>query len=325
MNDDVIRQAPFRWSHVENQMKEALGDFCTLISAEQIHDGLKKKVYRLNHRNPSGSSILVVWHTSTILNEESQEDEFDSDSSRSDLFRRNTEFMSSNDVPVPEIYRSGKLESGPDYALVQSIDGGNYRQVISTADPNSRQHIMERVSTGLQNMHSLVRTCHGPLIEVPIPTAPYADLALQKALMALDTLGRYHQLARQGLAGLRRRLEELRSGINQRSVYRFIHGNLSPENILIDNQGQPYFIGLESAQFADLEQDYSQLNLRFSGEDLRFFWRQDLDEQRLRFYNLCSSISLASVYTLLLTRGYSNIQEIQTQLNFTLHEALKFL
>jgi serine/threonine protein kinase len=325
MNDDVIRQAPFRWSHVESQMKEAFGDFCTLISAEQIHDGLKKKVYRLNHRNPEGSSVLVVWHDHSLLSDGYQDDELVANKRSPELFRKNTEFMTANGIPVPEIFRSGKLESGPEYALVQSIDGGNYGQVLSSTDTTSHQHIMERVSIGLQNMHSLVRNTHGPLIEITVPTVPYADLALQKALMALDTLGKYHQLARQGLAGLRRRLEELRQGINQRSVYRFIHGNLSPENILIDRQGQPYFIGLENAQFADLEQDYSQLSLRFGSDDWRYFWRQDLDEQRLRFYNLCSSISLASVCTLLLTRGYSNIQEIQSQLNFTLREALKFL
>jgi hypothetical protein len=79
--------------------------------------------------------------------------------------------------------------------------------------------------------------------------------------------------------------------VRPRTDHRLIHGELGPDHVLVDGDGQPVLIDIEGLMFFDLEWEHVFLELRF-GEHYRALRPGGLDEGRRRFYRLAMHLSL---------------------------------
>jgi hypothetical protein len=88
-------------------------------------------------------------------------------------------------------------------------------------------------------------------------------------------------------------VNELSAAVRPRADYRLIHGELGPDRVPVDDQGEPVLIDIEGLMFFDVEWEHTFLQLRF-GEHDRWFRRGHLDEARMRFYRLAMHLSLVA-------------------------------
>jgi hypothetical protein len=88
-------------------------------------------------------------------------------------------------------------------------------------------------------------------------------------------------------------LRTLAAAVTPRSQHGLIHGELGPDHVLVDPDGQPVLIDIEGLMFFDVEWEHVFLRLRF-GEDYELLERSDLDEQRLTLYMLAMRLSLVA-------------------------------
>lgn len=63
-----------------------------------------------------------------------------------------------------------------------------------------------------------------------------------------------------------------------------MHGELGPDHVLVDRQGQPVLIDIEGLMHFDAEWEHAFLRIRF-GEHYRWPAHDGLDEQRLALHN----------------------------------------
>lgn len=119
-------------------------------------------------------------------------------------------------------------------------------------------------------------------------------------------------------------LYELESKIEPRSRYGFIHGELGPDHVLINDKLEPYLIDIEGTEFFDIEHEHSFLQFRF-GDYYRYLKNDTLDPNRMLFYRFHHHISLTSGGLRLLHRGFPNQQFAKDLTNHHSRCALRFI
>jgi aminoglycoside phosphotransferase (APT) family kinase protein len=99
------------------------------------------------------------------------------------------------------------------------------------------------------------------------------------------------------VADARGRLEEalhsLAEPIEPRVAWALVHGELGPDHILLDRRGEPVLIDIEGARYFDVETEHVWMRMRF-GAQYAMLSRGGLDEDRLRFYQLCMHVNLVA-------------------------------
>ena len=88
-------------------------------------------------------------------------------------------------------------------------------------------------------------------------------------------------------------LQDRYAAVAPRTEYGFIHGELGPDHVLVDDHDEPVLIDIEGAMFFDIEWEHVFLELRF-GSRYSHFRRNDLDGDRVRFYRLAMYLSLVA-------------------------------
>ena len=133
-----------------------------------------------------------------------------------------------------------------------------------------------------------------PAGEEPARERPAGEeIVLRRALRDLgDAAGRVGRIG--AVRGrLDERVRELADRVGERRDYRLIHGELGPDHVLLDEQGEPVIIDIEGLMYFDLEWEHVFLRLRF-GDRYRYLETQGLDEHRMRFYALAMHLSLVA-------------------------------
>ena len=72
-----------------------------------------------------------------------------------------------------------------------------------------------------------------------------------------------------------------------------VHGELSPDHVLLDRCGEPVLIDIEGAMYFDVETEHVWMRMRFGAHYAKLS-RGGLDENRLRLYQLCMHLDLVA-------------------------------
>jgi len=88
-------------------------------------------------------------------------------------------------------------------------------------------------------------------------------------------------------------LHSLADPIEPRAAAALVHGELGPDHVLLDHRGEPVMIDIEGAMYFDVEVEHVWMRMRF-GEHYAKLRRSGLDEDRLRFYQLCMHLDLVA-------------------------------
>jgi hypothetical protein len=94
-------------------------------------------------------------------------------------------------------------------------------------------------------------------------------------------------------AGLAEKLAEFAAAVRPRADHRLIHGELGPDHVLVDVEGDPVLIDIEGLMYFDVEWEHVFLEMRFK-EDYPLLRADRLDERRLRLYRLARHLSLVA-------------------------------
>ena len=88
-------------------------------------------------------------------------------------------------------------------------------------------------------------------------------------------------------------LHSLAEPIGPRAASALVHGELGPDHVLLDRRGDPVLIDIEGAKYFDVETEHVWMRMRFGGHYAKLS-RGGLDEDRLRFYQLCMHLDLVA-------------------------------
>jgi hypothetical protein len=78
-----------------------------------------------------------------------------------------------------------------------------------------------------------------------------------------------------------------------RGTVALVHGELGPDHVLLDRDGEPVLIDIEGAMYFDAEVEHVWMRMRF-GEHYTKLSRGGLDVDRLRLYQLCMHLDLVA-------------------------------
>jgi hypothetical protein len=175
-----------------------------------------------------------------------------------------------------------------DLALVEDVRGGTL-EALTTRDPAAAQAPLARLAASLRAMrdHAAPRPGRG------------GDDDGRSCEQIILTRGLHHlreAAARDARIAavedrLRYALRALAAAVVPRASHGLIHGELGPDHVLIDDDGQPVMIDIEGVMFFDVEWEHVFLELRF-GEQYETLRLPGLDPRRMAFYRLAMHLSL---------------------------------
>ncbi|NUP53804.1 MAG: phosphotransferase, partial [Catenulispora sp.] len=116
---------------------------------------------------------------------------------------------------------------------------------------------------------------------------------LDRALSEVDDVAARDPRAEAGRAALTDLLHTLAARIAPRSRIGLIHGELGPDHVLVAPDGAPVLIDIEGLMYFDIEWEHVFVRMRF-GPHYDRLRRDDLDEHRLRLYQLAMHIDLVA-------------------------------
>ncbi|HWO64240.1 MAG TPA: aminoglycoside phosphotransferase family protein [Umezawaea sp.] len=243
-----------------------------LVSVRRLTGGTSKGVYRLALED--GSTVVVyLWDPA--------ENYWAEPVSGVEAFLRARDRFAAAGVRTPRVLvvdRSRALHRA-EYALVEDVRG---QRLSDIAAPSPRT--LRLLGAALRRMAA----CSGPGPDVPCEVA-----ALSRALADLGQAA-----ARVDRIGaVRERLEavvrELAAAVRPRTRHGLVHGELGPEHVLVDDDGEPVVIDIEGASFTDVEWEHAFLSFRY-GPGYRWLEVPGLDPARVRFYRLALHLSLVA-------------------------------
>ncbi|GCE09438.1 phosphotransferase [Dictyobacter aurantiacus] len=287
-----------------NIVDATFGSARRLDTVARLRGGSKKGVYRLTF-DDAFTAILYVWSGEEnywpVAHSEQETDEFDplSSASGSDLFEASHAQLNAVGVRTPRIYflDRSRRHITDDVAVVEDVRGGTLEALIHS-DPQKAKHSLKRLGEALQVMRQQRGRCPGKVALVEsVGDFPLRlsceQILLSRALRDLaESASRVERIA-QVRVRLEEKIYDLVSAVRPRHEYSLIHGELGPDHVLVDEQGDPVMIDIEGTMFFDVEWEHVFLQLRF-GDHYQWLRASDLDEQRMQFYALAMYLSLVS-------------------------------
>jgi len=155
------------------------------------------------------------------------------------------------------------------------------------------------------------------------PQRPCEQVVLDRALDHLAQAAARVERVAAARARLAEVAGELAAAVRPRTDHRLIHGELGPDHVLVDGDGQPVLIDIEGLMFFDLEWEHVFLELRF-GEHYRALRPGGLDERRLRFYRLAMHLSLIAGPLRLLDGDFPDREPMMRIVEYNIGRALAF-
>lgn len=281
--------------------RAALGGGRRLESVERVAGGSKKGVYRLV-MDDATTAIAYLWDDTenywpTAEGDDDLTDPFSPGLGLS-LFEAAHTRLDALGVRVPAIRlldRDG-AHYPADLAIVEDLRGESLEALLAR-DRRAAAPVMARLAESLEAMRLHRAPAYGKVAVVDgggtSRGTSCADVVLDRALR--DLAEATSRDAR--IAGARDRLEErlrgLAATVRPRTEYAFVHGELGPDHVLVDRDGNPVAIDIEGSMYFDVEWEHVFLRIRLH-DAYRPLAVDGLDEDRLALYMLAQRLSLTA-------------------------------
>ena len=259
-----------------------------LNSMVRLRGGSKKGVRLLF--DDESTVILYVWDagenywpTPPVGIGSDRADPF-SEASGADLFEASSACLSARSRRTPQVYVLDRSKSHvpSDIAMVEDVRGGTLEARLQH-DPQGAEQTLVRLGAALQAMRQRRGQRLGKVALVDRSDAQQdrscEQIVLDRALRHLTFAASRVERIAQVSTRLEEKVRELAGTVRPRSEYSLIHGELGPDHVLVDEQGDPILIDIEGAMFFDVEWEHVFLQLRF-GKYYRWLYANDLDNQR---------------------------------------------
>lgn len=294
-------------------------------SIRQMQGGAQKTVYQLSCKN-GFSFILYVWDLqNNYFQEEREQENPIGQYPDGPLFNDNIRCLRQLGVRTPELYYYHQAKRGhsPDFAFVELISGREATD-YENADRRTQDQIFQPLSEMLEKMHTHIRVNFGTITGGKPPQTSCHKMMMDNAMNQLAYAAQHLPEIRLHRDKLLDALETHYLSIQPREQYGFIHGELGPNHVLVNERLEPVLIDVDGAMFFDVEHEHSFMEFRFANYD-RYFKRGGLDLARMLFYKLHHHISYTAGGLKLLHRGYPDHQAAKSIADYNCREALRFI
>lgn len=311
---------------LQDYIGRVFGTSYLVARVSRMHGGAQKVVYKIECRN-GFSCVLYVWDLSmNYFKEEKANEDRNEQSYGSDLFELNNKYLTQHGIQTPALYDLNKeRDRYPfDYALVEYLEGSKAETFFQQSDLRIQDKVFQRLGDMLSAMHTNKRHTFGKVNSNEISTGKCHLLQLENAKVQLAYSSQYIENIRLNQSKLLDKLYELEARIKPREQYGFIHGELGPDHVLVNDKLEPFLIDIEGAMFFDIEQEHSFLEMRF-GDFYRYLKNDTLDPDRLLFYQFHHHISLTSGGLKLLHRGFPDQQFAKGLATYQSERMLRFI
>ncbi|GAA3785922.1 phosphotransferase family protein [Streptomyces chiangmaiensis] len=281
--------------------RAALGGGRRLEAVERIAGGSKKGVYRLV-MDDATTAIAYLWDDAENYWPAAEGDDDLTDPFSPglglDLFEAAHARLDALGVRVPAIRlvdRDG-AHCPADLAIVEDLPGESLEELLAR-DRRAAAPVMARLAESLEAMQSHRAPAYGKVAVVDgggtSRGTSCEGVVLDRALRDLaEAASRDPRIA-----GARDRLEErllgLAAAVRPRAERAVVHGELGPDHVLVDADGNPVVIDIEGLMYFDVEWEhvFLQIRLHDAYQPLRV---AGLDEDRLALYMLAQRLSLTA-------------------------------
>ncbi|KRE34371.1 phosphotransferase [Paenibacillus sp. Soil522] len=307
-------------------MGKVFGTGYLVDSVSKMHGGAQKVVYKIDCSN-GFSCVLYVWDlTMNYFQEEIANKDINEQSYGSDLFELINKYLTQHGIQTPSLYDLNKERNRYpfDYALVEYLDGHKAKVYFNHSDSRVQDKVFQRLGDMLTGMHTNKRNIYGKPNHSGINTENCHHLQMENAKVQLSYASQHIESIGSNQSKLLDTLYLLESRIIPRMQYGFIHGELGPDHVLVNNKLEPFLIDIEGAMFFDIEHEHSFLELRF-GDFYRYLKKDTLDPNRMLFYRFHHHISLISGGLKLLHRGFPDQQFAKDLADHHSQCALRFI
>lgn len=294
---------------LQEYVRKVFGTGYLVVNVSKMHGGAQKVVYKIDCSN-GFSCVLYVWDlTMNYFQEEIANQDVNEQSYGSDLFELNNRFLTQHRIQTAALYDLNKERKRYpfDYALVEYIAGHKAEVYFNHSDSRVKDKLFERLGDMLTGMHAIESHIYGKPGLSEINTESCHLLQMKNAKLQLAYASQYINSIGVNQSKLLDTLYKLESRIEPRSRYGFIHGELGPDHVLVNEGLEPYLIDIEGASFFDIEHEHSFLEFRF-GDHYRYLKNDTLDPNRMLFYQFHHHISITSGGLKLLHRGFPDQQ-----------------
>ncbi|MFC5648286.1 phosphotransferase [Paenibacillus solisilvae] len=317
---------PIERNYLSQCMQDAFGRSHRIASLSNFHGGAQKTVFRVTCED-GFQFVLYIWDmANNYFQEEIQAASDHQESFGAELFENNNRFLLQQGIKTPALYYMNKERSvyANDFAFVEYIQG-DYLSSYFTAERSVQDQIFIPFRDQLMRMHDSRRqlwgkagrsaggyseSCHTEIYENAIEQLRYASL--------------YEDCLARNRMRLTRLLDGFAAALTPRSDYGFIHSELGPDHVLVNDKLEPYIIDIEGAMFFDVEHEHSFMEFRFDNYR-HYLDRADLDEDRMRMYKLCHHLSLSAGGLKLMQRGFPNRLLAEEIMQSNVENSLRFL
>ena len=283
--------------------RTVFGRHRALVSVNRLAGGSKKGAYRLTMED-GGTVLAYVWDESEdywqgVLPAEAgdQASPF-AHASGLALFEAAAHRLASVGVRCPQILLADRSRSlyPADIAVVEHVAGGTLESLLET-DPVAAERPLTVVGGWLAAMAEVRSPSPGKVAFVDAGGRPAVtsceQIMLERSLAQLAEIAVRDPRAAQARGRLERTLHSLAGPVEPRAATALVHGELGPDHVLLDRGGEPVLIDIEGAMYFDVEVEHTWMAMRF-GEHYPKLRRAGLDQDRLRFYQLCMHLDLVA-------------------------------
>ncbi|MFC8364867.1 phosphotransferase family protein [Streptomyces griseorubiginosus] len=309
--------------------RAALGRGRRLEAVERVAGGSKKGVYRLV-MDDATTAIAYLWDgTENYWPAAEGDDDLTDPFSPGlglNLFLAAHARLDALGVRVPAIRlvdRDG-THCPADLAIVEDLPGESLEKLLAR-DPGAAAPVMARLAESLKAMGRHRAPAYGKVAVVDgggtSRGASCEGVVLDRALRDLaEAASRDSRIA-----AARERLEErlliLAAAVQPRAEYAVVHGELGPDHVLVDEDGNPVAIDIEGLMYFDVEWEHVFLKIRLHDAYQRLE-ADGLDEDRLALYMLAQRLSLTAGPLRLLDGDFPNRTFMADIAEYNLKQAL---
>ncbi|MFB4196055.1 phosphotransferase family protein [Streptomyces carpaticus] len=281
--------------------RAALGAGRRLEGVERVAGGSKKGVYRLV-MDDATTAIAYLWDDSENYWPAAEGDDDLTDPFSAglglDLFQAAHARLDGLGVRVPAIRlldQDGTYCRG-DLAIVEDIPGESLEALLAR-DPGAAARVMPRLAESLTAMRSHRAPAYGKVAVVDGGRTSRGTscegVVLDRALRDLAEAASRDPRIMDVRDRLEERLLGLAAAVRPRTEYAVVHGELGPDHVLLDADGNPVAIDIEGLMYFDVEWEHVFLRIRLH-DAYRPLEVDGLDEDRIALYMLAQRLSLTA-------------------------------
>gem|GEM_PF-981736 len=309
-----MKEFIFPYEKFKMKISEHFGKEYLMEKVERVLGGAQKFVYKITTQN-GFMFVIYIWHESvSYFSDLGHKDIFTSCSS--ELFEINNHFMIDHGVCTPKLYYMDRTKEvfSFEYAYVEYIDGLDMDAIIEK-HPERVEKAMISLKKNLDKMYAITSSQAGALNcpqSKEFSIVAYAFNGAKKNLNYLtDTDLEHKTLYLKAHMILNKRYGE----IEENEEYNFVHYELGPNHVMVDENNVTYLIDIEGAKFFDVEMEYSFLQMRF-GENYCYLQRDKLDLKKMKFYLLWHYLGNISGAYQLLKKNYYDMDEVRGMISW---------